>query len=81
MPEQSMHEYVVEQLLERQKNEGRSGWDRVARETDISRRTIEKIARGEIEDPGIRKMQILADYFRQPPRRLRGSGSRQLAAS
>lgn len=57
--EQSLHEYVIEQL---QASKGR--WPDVAEEAGVSKRTLEKIARREIEDPGISHIEKLAAYFR-----------------
>lgn len=53
-----MHDYVLRQL------EGAKGrWPKVAEESGVSIRTIEKIARREIIDPGVSHVQKLADYF------------------
>lgn len=54
-----MLEYVIAQLQER-----KGQWAVIADETGISKRTIEKIAAGLIDDPGVRKIEILASYFR-----------------
>ncbi len=54
----SIHDHVVERLMA-----CRGEWDAVAAATDISVRTIEKIARREIADPRIRKVEKLARYF------------------
>ena len=54
----NMHEYVVEKLVE---------WKyrrpEIAAATGISIRSIEKIARREIENPGVRNVQALYDFF------------------
>lgn len=55
----SIFEYVLEQL---QRHKGQ--WQSVAMSTGISKRTIEKIATGEIADPGVIKVEKLAEYFR-----------------
>lgn len=55
----SMHEYVVAQLIA-----AKGQWPVIAEGSGVSRRTIEKIARGEIKDPGVSHVQKLADYFR-----------------
>jgi len=52
-------EYVIEQL-----QAAKGCWPRIAAATSISKRTLEKIASGEINDPGVRKIEILARYFR-----------------
>lgn len=54
----SIHQYVLEQL---QAYKGQ--WRIVAEESGLSRRTIEKIARREIPDPGVSKIETLAAYF------------------
>lgn len=57
--EQSLHEYVLEQLLA-----SRGRWSEVAEESGVSKRTLEKIARREIKDPGVSHIEKLAAYFR-----------------
>lgn len=57
--EQSLHEYVLEQL---QASRGR--WPEVAEGSGVSKRTLEKIARLEIKDPGVSHIEKLAAYFR-----------------
>jgi hypothetical protein len=59
----SMFEYVLQQL---QKCKGQ--WPTVAQETEISKRTLEKIAAGEIVDPGVLKIERLNAYFRAQER-------------
>lgn len=54
-----MHAFVLEQL---EAHKGR--WPKIARETEISLRTIEKIARKEVVDPGVSRVERLARYFR-----------------
>lgn len=56
---ENMHEFVLEHL---EATKGR--WSEVAEGSGVSKRTLEKIARGEIEDPGVSHVQKLADYFR-----------------
>jgi transcriptional regulator with XRE-family HTH domain len=58
MPE-SIYEYVMAEL---ERSKGR--WPAVAEGSGVSRRTIEKIARREIVDPGISHIEKLANYFR-----------------
>jgi hypothetical protein len=55
----SMHDYVVEKL-----NAAKGQWTAVADASGVSKRTLEKIARREIEDPGVSHVQKLFDYFR-----------------
>lgn len=57
-----IHEFVLRCLQEK-----KGSWPVVARETGISRRTIEKIARQEIKDPGVSLIERLAGYFRSQP--------------
>lgn len=56
---ESIYQYVLDQLQEVKGN-----WPAVAEESGISLRTIEKIARREVEDPGVSKIERLAAYFR-----------------
>ena len=60
---QTLHEYVLDQL-ERSKGT----WPEVAEGSGVSRRTLEKIARGEIADPGVSHIEKLAVYFRRKRR-------------
>jgi transcriptional regulator with XRE-family HTH domain len=55
----SLYTYVRSEL-----ESAKGNWPDVAEATGISKRTIEKIASGEISDPGIHKMERLARYFR-----------------
>lgn len=54
----NMHDYVVEKL-----GEWKYRRPEVAQATGISLRSIEKIARREIENPGVKHVQALYDYF------------------
>jgi transcriptional regulator with XRE-family HTH domain len=60
MNTESIHSYVIEQL---QAAKGR--WSEIAVATGISKRTIEKIAREEIPNPGVKSVESLARYFRE----------------
>jgi transcriptional regulator with XRE-family HTH domain len=53
-----LHKFVLDEL---EKAKGR--WGHVAQATGISRRTISKIAREEIPNPGIKSVEQLARYF------------------
>lgn len=55
---QSLHDYVIAQL---QLSKGR--WPDVAEGSEVSLRTLEKIARREIADPGVSHIEKLAKYF------------------
>jgi len=56
----SIYQYVLDEL---QAAKGR--WSEVSEATGISKRTIEKIARREVEDPGVSRVEILAQYFKK----------------
>lgn len=56
----SIHEQVIEQL-----QAAKGQWTRVAEESGVPRRTIEKIARREIPNPGVKTVEQLARYFRE----------------
>lgn len=56
---ESLHEYVLRQL-----QDAKGRWSEVAEESGVSKRTLEKIARREIEDPGVSHIEKLAAYFR-----------------
>ena len=56
---ESMHAYVLRNL-----EATKYRWGEVAAGTGMSKRTIEKIARKEIVDPGVSHVQKLHDYFR-----------------
>ena len=56
---ESLHDYVLREL---EASKGR--WSAVAEGADISKRTLEKIARREIADPGVSHIEKLAAYFR-----------------
>lgn len=55
----SLHEFVLAQLQLR-----KGHWTEVADGSGIPKRTIEKIARREVADPGVSKIERLAQYFR-----------------
>jgi len=61
---ESIYEYVLTEL-----QESKGAWTSVAEETGISKRTIEKIARREVQNPGVSYIEKLATYFRQRPKR------------
>lgn len=55
---ETIHEQVLAHL------EATKGqWPRVAKEAGVSIRTLSKIARREIVDPGVSHIQKLHDYF------------------
>ena len=57
---QSLHQFVLSEL---QAAKGR--WPAVAEKAEVSLRTIQKIASGEIKDPGVSHIEKLAKYFRE----------------
>lgn len=58
-----LHDYVLRKLAA---SKGR--WGDVASGSGVARRTLEKIARQEIADPGVSHIQKLADYFSEQDR-------------
>lgn len=65
--EKPIYDFVMERL-----KAGEETYQQIATGSGVSRRTVEKIARKEIEDPGVSNIQRLADYFhkRKPSRAL-----------
>lgn len=57
--EQPIFDYVMEKLVE---SKGRL--PKVADESGVNYRTLQKIVQRETEDPGVSIIQKLADYFR-----------------
>jgi transcriptional regulator with XRE-family HTH domain len=57
---ESIYEYVLTQL---QVHKGK--WSEVAEGSGVPKRSIEKIARREWNDPGVLNIEKLAKYFRQ----------------
>lgn len=55
----SIYAYVLERL-----QAAKGNWPRVADESGVPLRTLEKIARREIQDPGVSHIEKLAGYFR-----------------
>lgn len=56
----SIHEFVLQQLAAQ-----RGRWPEIASGSGVPLRTLEKIARQEIRNPGVSHVQKLADYLRQ----------------
>jgi hypothetical protein len=61
---ESIYEYVLEEL-----QSAKGHWRLVAEGSEVSIRTIEKIARQEIADPGVSHIEKLAKYFKSAKRR------------
>lgn len=57
-PATPMHRSVVASL-----QSARGGWRRIAEASGVPLRTIEKIARSEIENPGVGHIERLHAYF------------------
>ena len=58
-----IYEFVMQQL-----EASKGNWPEVAQGSGVSKRTLEKIARREIADPGVSHIQRLSDYFRSAQR-------------
>lgn len=54
----SIYEYVMERL-----QASKGTWPDVAAGSGVPLRTLEKIARREIQDPGVSQIEKLAGYF------------------
>ena len=54
----NLHEFVVSRLIA-----CRGTWPVIAEKSGVPLRTLEKIARREVEDPRVSSVQKLADYF------------------
>ncbi len=63
---ESIYAFVMSRL---QSTKGR--WREVANGSGVSLRTLEKIARKEIDDPGVSHIEKLAAYFRDDNREQR----------
>jgi hypothetical protein len=57
---ESVHEQVIEKLQACKGN-----WTEVAEGSGVPRRTIEKVARREIPNPGVQTIDKLLKYFRE----------------
>lgn len=55
-----MHAFVISRL-----HATKGSWPAIAEATGVSIRTIQKIASGEIEDPGVSHIEKLAGHFRE----------------
>lgn len=64
MADVNMYEYVMERL---QDSRERHQLPTVAKGSGVSKRTVEKIARREIQDPGFSHIQKLYEYYRAQP--------------
>jgi hypothetical protein len=59
---ESIHQYVLAQL-----QASKGTWPKVAVKSGVPLRTLEKIAREEVADPGVKTVEKLAKYFRRRP--------------
>ena len=55
----SIYSYVMDRL-----EASKGNWHKIARETGVSERTIEKWARKTIKNPGVKNFEIVANYFK-----------------
>lgn len=60
----SIYQYVLTEL-----ERAKGSWPAVAKATGMSKRTIEKIARQEVADPGVSLIEKLASHFRAQSKR------------
>ena len=58
--ETSLYQFVLLKL-----ESAKGHWPSVAAGSGVSKRTIEKIARQETQNPGIRNVEALAEYFKR----------------
>lgn len=58
--EQNIYDFVMAGL-----DQTKGSWPQVADGSGVSKRTLEKIARREIKDPGVSHIQAIADYFKR----------------
>lgn len=56
---ESQYEFVMQQLAN-----AKGRWPHVAEESGVSIRTLQKIARKEIQDPGVSHIEKLWRYFK-----------------
>jgi len=56
---ESIYKFVMAEL-----DSTRLTYEEIAQGADLSRRTVEKIARQEIKDPGVSQVEALARFFR-----------------
>lgn len=62
MDDLDIHDHVVEKL---QNSKGQ--WSEIADASGVPKRTLEKIARREFKNPGVKHIESLAKYFRDHP--------------
>lgn len=62
METESLHEFVIRGLQER-----KGAWRTVAAGSGVPYKTLEKVARREVADPGVSICEKLAKYFRENP--------------
>ena len=59
MSHPTLLDYVIQSLAD-----ARGSWPEISKATEVPYHTISKIASGATPDPGVRKVEILATYFR-----------------
>lgn len=57
----NLHQFVLDHLAAR-----RIKWTQVSRDTGISYETLKKIGHLTTPNPGVKHIQVLADYFQNP---------------
>ncbi len=62
MENESLHEFVIRGLQER-----KGQWRKVAEGSGVPYKTLEKVARREVADPGVSICEKLAAFFRDNP--------------
>jgi len=66
--EKPLYDFVMERFAQCEYT-----YQEVADGSGVPRRTVEKIARREIDDPGVSHVQKIADYFHARAKRVRVS--------
>jgi transcriptional regulator with XRE-family HTH domain len=61
--EMALYQYVMARL-----DSAELTYQEIADGSGVNKRTVEKIARKEIEDPGVSHVEKLAEYFRKQER-------------
>lgn len=59
MSNPTLLDYVIQSLAD-----ARGNWPEISKVTEVPYHTISKIASGATPDPGVRKIETLAAYFR-----------------
>lgn len=75
----SIHEFVVAKLLDKPREfaSSKAYWRVISQATGVYISTIQRIAKREIGNPGIRHIETLADHFGYTPRKAAALARRQ----